>query len=340
MSDVVRERKSDVRKAREFLYVDHQRIRSYYSQMNRGIIESIVSRQEGGIEGEVGARLFGFGPAVSVERVREREESRSLQDLNYVIFEELFEKEGLIKDITDKADDIEAWRSGDLHSVVYEGEIVKYTGNVQVLDPKFVKDRLRQFAHMVTALAGSQVGPQEPEAAAPPVRQGGRTQPGRKPRSAEEVRQQLVAEKVTEFSGGISLEQIASLGDFIGAFTNDSITARVLPFDEHPEYHFAGTLLSRSEYIQPEREALFGRYGTNLEDWTIVMQVARIPSAAKPQIPDFSRPFASNDVVSRGSLEDLVRRLMDYMEALGIAEGARYPAISVTILAIYREFAV
>jgi hypothetical protein len=69
------------------------------------------------------------------------------------------------------------------------------------------------------------------------------------------------------------------------------------------------------------------------------MQVARIPPPATPQVPDFSEPLVSNDVVSRGTLENMVGRLVAYMEALGIAEGARYPAVSVTVLAIYREFA-
>jgi hypothetical protein len=335
MNDVVGERSGDVRKVREFLYVDHQRIRSYYSQINRGVIESVISRGSGGASGEVGVRLFGFGPSVTAERGNEREESRSLQDLNYVIFEELFENEGLIKDITDEADDLDAWKTGQLHSELDEGDIVKYTGNIQVLDPDFVRDRFNQYGKLAVALAGTQVGAQEPEGPTPPVRQRGSTKAGRKARTAEEVRQDLIAQKLEEFSGGISLGQLASISDFIGAFTNNAITARVLPLAENPEYHFAGTLLSRSEYIQPEREALFGRYGTSLEDWTIVMQVARIPSPEVSQTPDFSEPFASKDAINRGMLESMVGRLMKYMESLGVAEGARYPAISVTVLAIY-----
>lgn len=192
---------------------------------------------------------------------------------------------------------------------------------------------------MAVSIAGAQVGPQQPQPGSPPVRKGGSNRPGTKARTADQVRQDLVQEKLADFTGGLSLDQLASIGDFVTSFTNNSITARVLPIAAHPEYHFAGTLLSRSEYIQPEREALFGRYGTVLEDWTIVMQVARIPPPATMQIPDFSEPFVSNDTINRGTLESMVSRLVAYMEALGLAEGARYPAISVTILAIYREFA-
>jgi hypothetical protein len=340
MSDVVRERKNEVRNVREFLYVDHQRIRSYYSQINRGVIESVISRGESNVSGEVGAKLFGFGPSASYERGTQREESRSLQDLNYIIFEELFDQEGLIEDITDRANEVETWKDGTLHSSIEEGDIVRYTGNIQILDPEFTRNRLTQFGRLITAFVGTQVGAQTPENPTPPVRQRGSTKAGRRPRSGEEMREALIAEKLVQFSGGVSLEQLTSLGDLADAFANGSIIARALPFGpEHPEYHFAGTLLSRNEYIQPEREALFSRYGTKLNNWTMVMQVARIPSPEKPELPDFGKPLADGDTLSRGVLENMIGGIVTYMEGVGVSEGAQYPAISVTVLAIYREFA-
>lgn len=340
MNDVIGERKDDVRKVREFLYVDHERIRSYYSQINRGVIEEVVTRGTGHIAGEIGVRLFGFGPSASAGRDREREESRSLQDLNYVIFEELFEGEGLIRDVTDEADGISAWESGQIYSSINEGDIIRYTGDIQVLDPEFVKNRVSQFGNMASAIAGAQIGPQEAESSTPPARKGGATRSGQRGRTAEQVRQAMKDEQIKKMTGGVSLGLLADIVEFVSAFTSDSITVRALPFGtERPEYHFAGTLLSRSEYIQPEREALFSRYGMNLDDWTVVMQVARISSSAPAPVSDFGQPTVTGDVLSRGSVEKMLTNLMAQMEALGMAEGAQYPAISVTVLAIYREFA-
>lgn len=340
MSDVVRERKNEVRNVREFLYVDHQRIRSYYSQINRGVIESVISKGDDTVSGEAGVQLFGFGPKATYERGTGREESRSLQDLNYVIFEELFQKEHLIEDITDRADGINNWQDGSLHSSIEEGDIVKYTGSIQILDPKFTSSRLAQVEKLMRAFAGMAIGPQAAEGPTPPVRQGGTTRPGRKPRAPEEVREALIAEKMKEWTGGFSFEQLGSFTDMIDAYTNSSIIARAMPFGrERPEFHFAGTLLDRNEYIQPEREALFGRYGTSLNDWTMVMQVARIPSSEKPRMPDFNSPFGSGETLSRGVLENAINGIVSYMEGIGLGEGAQYPAIAVTVLAIYREFA-
>jgi hypothetical protein len=42
--------------------------------------------------------------------------------------------------------------------------------------------------------------------------------------------------------------------------------------------------------------------------------------------------------VDRVKVDDTVNELIGTFEKLGLSEGSRYPAISATILAIYREF--
>lgn len=343
MSDVVGERDDEVRKVREFLYVDLQRIRSYYAQLNRGIVEEVIRRDTDAKEGEAEARILGFGGSVEVVREREREESRSLQDLNYVIFEELFEKEGLIKDIDDLADDLDAWVNGTVHASLDEGAVVRYTGCIQILDPKFTKDRIEQIIRFGSAIIGAQLGEQDALPGSPPVRTGqkkGSTRPATRGKSAAEVRNEMKEELLQSLFGDLSIAQVRDIADAVGAFTQDSISVRVLPQGtEHLDYHFAGTLLSRSEYIQQEREALFARYGSLLQDWTVVMQIARMPSKDETQ-PEIEGSMISADgMVNRAVFENMVLKLIGIMESLGLAESSQFPAISVTILAIYREFA-
>jgi hypothetical protein len=74
------ERADVVRKAKEFFYVDLQRVRSYYAQLNRGVVESVVLRDANLKVSDLQATLLGFGPRVGVQADRSREESRSLQD--------------------------------------------------------------------------------------------------------------------------------------------------------------------------------------------------------------------------------------------------------------------
>ena len=341
LNDVIREQEDEVHKVREFLYVDLQRIRSYYAQLNRGVVESVVNRDTNSKEGEADARLLGFGAAGSISREREREEARSLQDLNYVIFEELFEKEGLIKDVDDLVDDVDAWASRRVHTSLDEGQVIRYTGFVQILDPEFTQKRIDQIIRFGSAIVGMQVGPQAAMSGAPPARKGGSTKSGSRPQSAEQVRNMLKEELFQAALGGdVSIAQINDISSAVGAFTNETISVRVLPFGtERFDYHFAGTLLSRSEYIQEEREALFARYGYLLEDWTVVMQVARIPN------PDEVAPgvggveMFKDGAVDRPAFENQVLSLVRLFESQGFAEGPRFPSISVTVLAIYREFA-
>lgn len=340
--DVVRERNDELRRLREFLYVDLQRVRSYYSQQNRGVIDSVLSRETGVRQADVQARLLGIGASGGGSQERAREESRSLQDLSYVIFEELFEDANLIRDVGELVEDANSWRDGQVHVSLEEGSIIRYTGLIQILDPQFVKSRFEQYIRLVTGIAGAQLGKVPDLPGTPPVRRGGSTTRGVAAAKGDDAREKVKQELLSTLLGESSVGQIRDIIEAVAAFTNDSISVRVLPCGRQcPDYHFAGTLLSRSEYIQEEREALFGRYGVYLHDWTAVMQVARIPAKMPPAQPDFTRSFVDEDsgIIDRTTFEQLVIDLIGDWEQKGLSEGSRYPAISTTILAIYRSFA-
>ena len=340
--DVVREREDEYRKLREFFYVDLQRVRSYYAQLNRGVIESILSRDTGIRQADVQAKLLGIGASGGGSQERAREESRTLQDLSYVIFEELFENANLINDISGIAEDPASWKNGDFHLSLDEGAIIRYTGLIQILDPQFIKSRFEQFTRLVSGIVGAQIAEAPDVAATPPVRKGGSTKPGSPAAKGDAAREVLKEELLSKLLTGSSVGQIRDIAESVAAFTNDAISVRVLPCGRgYPDYHLAGTLLSRSEYIQEEREALFGRYGVYLNDWTVVMQIARIPSETPPPAPDFTRKFVDDidSRIDRTTFEQLVIDLVCDYEQKGLSEGIRYPAISTTILAIYRTFA-
>ena len=265
-----------------------------------------------------------------------------MQDLSYVYFQELFEDADLIRDITEVVEDPISWKSGHVHNSLEEGSIIRYTGLIQIIDPQFVKSRFEQFARLVTGIVGAQIGEAPDIAATPPVRVGGRTRPGSPALRGDAARQALKDELVSKFLPGSSTGHIRDIAESVSAFTNDAISVRVLPCGrDYPDYHLAGTLLGRNEYIQEEREALFGRYGVYLNDWTAVMQVARIPSETPPLAPDFSRKFVNDETgkIDRTTFEQMVIDLIGDYEQKWLSEGVRYPAISTTILAIYRQFA-
>ena len=338
-SDVIAESQDDVRRVKEFLYVDVERVRSYYAQLNRGVIDSIVNTSTTRSARDAEAKLAGIGVGGGATREASRQESRSLQDQTYVVLEESLEREGLLTDLGEQWADADGWTSGELHEQLHEGQVLRFTGDVQILDPSFVRNRIEQVARVARVIAGFAL----PEAAAepprPPTRQGGRTQPGSKGKTGAQAREAQKDAAVQALLGGSSLSMFDDVAEFVSGFTNDSIMVRAQPCGpSRPELHFGGVLLSRSDYLQDEREALFSRYGSQLADWTVVMQVARIPTATAPDIPEL-QPLTPGGQIDRVAVERMVSNLVTQVERTGLAEGSAFPAVPVTVLAIYREFA-
>ncbi|MEV0758229.1 hypothetical protein [Streptosporangium sp. NPDC050280] len=340
--DVIDERnKHAVRKVREYFYVDLQRVRSYYAQLNRGIIEGIVSKESKTSKGEAQAKLMGFGPSGSRETGRAREETRSLHEISAVIFEEICEKESLIHEVGPLLANLSAWRSGEIHQELYEGQLVRFTGSLDLHDPAFFGQRVDQFQRFVSAFVGIAMEEQGARPATPPARQGGRTTQGNRAKDAKEVREEKKAELVKSMLQGMSPEKIAEIKDLVASLANDAVSIRAFPFGEdHREFNLSGALLSRSEYMQNEREELYSRYGYTLDNWTMVAQIARIPKRTPAEAPSFNieGELIVNGRMDRIAMERIGVSLIKYIEAFGLAEGPIYPSISVTPLAVYREF--
>lgn len=310
-------------KVREFLYVDVQRTRSLLAQMDRGVLELTREKWSATKEGALEGRLFGIGASGRTARASDTEESRSLQDLTFVTFEETAESEGVIQDLGDEYRDSAAWESGWVHDELSEGQIVRIRSDVELLDAAWFEERLRRFDTMVGALVRIGVEGVKP--------QGHHPNQKLKPAQIDAMKRQF-------FGGELSPDQLQAIGEFISAFMGDAISLRVLPCGkDKPELGFAGALLGRTEYIQEEREHLYGTYGSELRSWTVVLQIAAVRRKAAELDPDFSTPIDETGSISRAQTERMARTLSSMLEAYGIVGGPRYPTISVVPLAVYRE---
>jgi hypothetical protein len=132
---------------------------------------------------------------------------------------------------------------------------------------------------------------------------------------------------------------VRHIGDIYAFMMADQISIRQFPCGaEQSPLCVAGTLLTRPGFLQEEREALFGKYGSALSDWTMVCQVATLPrvdhgSAALPIPPQADASGAER----RMFFEDLAVFGMATFEEQGFVEAPAFPAIHVTPLAVYRE---
>jgi hypothetical protein len=308
---------------REFLYVDVERTRSLLAQLDRGIVDSVVQRVTSTPEADASARIMGFGGGGSYSREHAREESKSLQDLTYSVFEESAEEAGFITDLPEDASSVQAWTHGDVHGQLSEGQILRIKADIQVVDSEFFDARLRRVQDFVAALVSL---------TAPEVGKAGNRQ----------QREKAISDATKRVFGGTDPAILSSIAGVVTSLLAGAIAIRVLPCGrDHEEMSFGGVLLSRREYIQEEREALFSRYGSLLRNWTVVMQVATIPeqptSAASPDFGSVDL-LTPNNEVRRATLEKMVVDIITWLETIGLSEGPRWPAITVTPLAIYRLF--
>lgn len=343
---------------REFLYVDVTRVRSLLAQLDGGVIDNAVNTRLNSSNSKFGAKVLGVSGDGGSDRSETWQESRSMQELSYVIFEEIAESNQVIRDLDPGDLGREGnWENSDVHNSLTEGEIVRVFTTVLIVDPTFVVERMRKFIHTNEAIAAFSSSSLEETIDAlrdefeseVEVQIAALSVPRDKKRAAEKaIRAKAkrlfddAVEAATEEAAPTDNTSIENIAEFFNAYLGkEMIEVRFLAVGpEHPSCSFAGSLLGRDEYIQKEREALYSRYGCVLEGWTSVLQIARVPTeeaGIRARERDFGDlELTDDDVIRRSLVIQSAVHLTEMLEARGIAEGPLWPSISVIPLAIYR----
>lgn len=311
-------------KLRDFLYLDVDRVRSLLSQLERGVVEQVVERFKQSKEGRAGASLFQiFDLGGSLVREKASEQTKTLQDALFLLFEEAATDTGLFHLSADLADE-RAWADGSIHDSVSEGELVKLTAPTRILDSKHFHERVERFAEWPRLIAS--FAAQDTLASI------------KSPKQRERKLDELAA---ASFGGSAGFELIRDIGRFAELFMGGQIVLRQFPCGEaRPDFALVGTLLDRAGFLQEEREALFAKYGAATASWTVVSQVATVPKPDEDRTDELQLHDLVDDEtdrISRTQFEDMAVQLMRLFETIGIAEGPIYPSIAVTPIAVFRE---
>jgi hypothetical protein len=303
---------------REMLYVDTSRVRSYLAQMEQGLPERVQQAEEGVRRWAAGVNVMAFHAEAGRQASRQEQTERTLSDLHFAIFEEVATSIGFLTDISDRVVDLDAWTSGSLHASLQEGHVIRVTAPTRLTDGEHIISLIKKFAQ-VTGGTGTNTGSSGEAAAAEHV-------------YAEMTNAQDVSQD-EEFSSEFEM--------MVRLLFDTGIWVRSMPCgSSHPEACFSGVLLDRSDYIDPERFAIFSRYGSRLREWTVVGSVTRISTpVGSPENLDnlVSEVLTSQGLLDRNRVEDLLSRFLEYCEAQGITEGPRWPSIVITPLAVYRQ---
>lgn len=319
------------KRLREFLYVDVDRVRSLLAQLEGGVLEEV--RAEGGntLEAEAQARIFGIGGRGGYSHESRTEESRSLQDITFAIFEDAADAQGWIFELDDSFSDSANWHSGRVHGRLQPGMLVRITCPLQLLDGGLFRSRVARLDKMADALVELNAQPNtSPTGGTNRARQN-------------QAQAKKAAAKSLIFGQGFPIEMLEAIPNFVDAFLGESIAVRVAPCGlGQLECGFSGSLLGRDEYIQRERESLFSRYGAKAATWTSVLQIAAVPSedtssSGSPQPAQPPNVASASGSISRAAMEGMAGGLLEVMEQIGVVEGPRWPSVSATPLGVYRN---
>jgi hypothetical protein len=308
---------------RDFLYLDVDRIRSLLSQLEGGIVEKTVERLTTAKDAKAGASLFNlFELGGSLVREHASEQTKTLQDAVYLLFEEAAKSSNLFEASVDLSYP-GAWESGDVHRSLQAVQLLRVTAPTRILDSKHFRERIDRLAKWPALVVGFSARDQLASI--------------KSPKDRARRLEQMVAEQM---GGPAPTELMSDMGEFVELFMGGQISVRQFPCGlENPQFALVGTLIDRPGFLQEEREALYSKYGAAPSSWTMVSQVTTVPVAETGSEPDLSAVdlLKTDEQVDRGQIEEMAVSLMQLLESTGIAEAPAFPAIAVTPLALFRE---
>jgi hypothetical protein len=302
----------------DFLYVDVARVRSYLGQLAQGVATQSTDSLERATEstGEAGLPVLKGGRSSGTSQ--RWETTRTLGDLLVPSFEEEATAAGFLRDISDDFGDPGRWESGDVHQDLPVGTVFRYTGPTRLLDPLHVGQLIENFERVTEGLVKFSGGQ--------PKQGTGRTTP--KGGTGTDVSGLKNVKKLTE-----------PIRTVLGGLLGGGITIRLFPCGpSKPDCGLGGLLLDRSEYIEPERSAVFARHGVAISDWTVLGVVTRL-SQRTPTAPSSLDPASmvrDSGSINRTALEGMMLQMLELLESFGLSEGPAWPSLAMTPLAVYR----
>ncbi|MGC2406300.1 MAG: hypothetical protein WA431_07820 [Candidatus Cybelea sp.] len=305
----------------DFLYLDIERVKSLLSQMKGGVVDTVVERYRSEAEGKAGAKLFTVAEiGGSLVREKATEQTKSLRDYIYIVFEAAAEEAGLF--LKHDLQQTENWE-GPQRAKLRGGQLVRITSPTRILDA----------AHFKTHIENTLELPREVAAFVTMQQQTG---------WSDEFRQLNLQTLGEQMIGGKHVaDNMLAMGRFVYTLLSGQIIIRQFPCGlEHKDYNIVGILSDKLGFLQEDRESLFSKYGYELSQWTLVAQIASVPEQPSPEIekievPDITVP--GKNKVSRHRFEELANTFMSQIQAIGLAGAPEFPEISVNPIALYHK---
>lgn len=297
---------------RDFIYLDVERIRSLYSQIEQGVVESLT--QEKGSEQKVEGKLEGGLPligkaGVASEALWKRKDSETcvLHDHMFNHVEMRLRKSKHFTDINTKYS-VESWDRKKVSEELPSTAFIKAKGRVRLNDFAHMSNLMKDF-HSIGKIIASFSALSDTE--------------GKTKKQKAQVRRQA-----QENLGLPDKKLCDNLSEIIERFYGDGVVMKLWAIQGVSDCVFVSHL--DKQYLRDSVDVLNFKFGTKPEDdWTILAQIARIPRIGTEETDYMS--------TSSDSLNEGIEGMFDASAELYDITSTKYPFILVTPLAIFRE---
>lgn len=297
---------------RDYIYLDIERVRSYYAQLSKGLSGVRVDRKEEEGAGEASAGInipltpFKVEGGFDYRYRRSSEETFSLHDYIGEDFLKLLEENGLLTDFSKGAFE---WEMDSFQ----DGMFVLVDGKLSVVDYKYVVTMFEYIYNMMKLV-------EQPinQAGNPQSRRTGRRQSRKRNETKPEPEVDVIAKVATLFDQNI----------------HDTCRIKIYPKNYPTEKHFTASANPSLFRIKPD--ALINLYGSIIDaDWSCLLLI-NLNRGSEFQHNEIDPVPQAGD--GKFNLESVIEPVIKQLAAISdVLQGVEFPAIAATPIAIFRE---
>lgn len=304
---------------RDFLYLDVERIKSMFAQLEEGLVTG--RERVGGTAKEVSGKggggiptLLSFAAEGKFIWENEERETKTLHDYMYNHVESKMCASNMVIIIDNSTLSPDELRSGKLHSRVNESSFLLIRGKIKLDDYDYLKGILENFNELSKFVARCSTS-----------------------QSIEQLPKPQRKRREQELSAGKALEDwlVKGFKKFFDTFYKERCMITIYPNESVPQVYFTGHLIKT--FIRDGLESVIFRYGTSPQIlWNVFAQVAYIPSKSESGQSDVSLPVDKLSQKTQ-SIDEALRGTFNALRDIEkLATAVSYPAISIIPIAIYR----
>lgn len=326
-------------KIRDFLYLDVEKMKSIFSQLDEGLMESYTT--ENGDKKHLIAKEGASGNVLIAKLKGELEqgilwenkqsETKTLHDHMFNLLEQILIEEKEVFFIEDDENLKRSWENGDLNELISDTSFVLTKSRIVLDDYNGMETLVSNFNDIGKAFYY--------------IENDSGSESVSKDRNKDKVNQKAVKRKEKEglrkMGFNIENKQVESLKTLLSKFFKDRLILKLIPFLDKTHLRFVGILDENN--LRENIGSIIFKYGSAPEvEWSVLGQISWIPPKNhNPEIifeENTINPF-DIDLVTRNNLnmEIFFEEGFNKIRGLDSALSPKFPYVIFTPIAIYRE---